>query len=126
MRLTTTALFLLAAATGGCSSGTGPICTADYRPGLTIEVRDAKTNVPIAAASTIVIRDGSYVETLGITVEGGGNSLSKSGAYERAGTYSVEVSRAGYASLTLSGIVVTRDECHVIGRVVAAALTPLP
>ena len=126
MRLTTTGLFLLAAATGGCSSFTPIACTTDYRPGLTIEVRDARTNAPIAAASTIVIRDGDYVETLSNPVGGGGTDLSKSGAYERAGTYSVQVSRAGYASQTFSGIVVTRDECHVIGRVIAAALAPLP
>ena len=126
MRLTTIVLCLLAAVTSGCSSFTPIACTTDYRPGLTIEVRDAKTNAPIATAALIIIRDGDYTETLGIPVEGGPISLSKSGAYERAGTYSVQVSQGGYASQTFSGIVVTRDQCHVIGRVIAAALTPLP
>lgn len=46
------------------------------------------------------------------------------GAYERAGTYTVIVSHPGYRQWQRMGVVVERDECHVIPEAVEARLTP--
>ena len=118
---------LLAIVAAGCSACTAPIaCTADLRPGLVVQVRDEQTNAPIAASSIVVIRDGDYVESLAVRVEGGALALSRQGAYERAGTYTVEVSHAGYLTLGIPGVVVPRDQCHVITNTIAASMRPVP
>ena len=126
-RLTRAAAGILLLAIGACSSSaTDPvICTAEARPALVVEIRDAKTLAPIAAAAVVEVRDGSFVETLSPGQDGFVTQLQRWGVYERAGTYTIEVRRSGYATLTLAGIVVGRDQCHVITRTIQANLTPL-
>lgn len=41
-----------------------------------------------------------------------GGQLAAAG--ERAGTYTVTIGHAGYASFTQTNVVVNRDACHVI------------
>lgn len=90
-------------------------CTADYRPGLRISAVDARTGEPVDRFSGYV-RDGAHVDSL----RGPGGA-----AGERPGTYSVEVRAPGYAPWDTAGVVVTSDECHVIGKSVRAELVPL-
>lgn len=110
-----------------CSPTDPTVCTLEARAGITVEIRDARTFAPIAAAATVEIRDGGYVETIGAVTGGGGaTDLQKWGAYERAGTYTVTVQRPGYATLTIPGIVVASGVCHVVTVTVQANLTALP
>jgi len=44
--------------------------------------------------------------------------------YEREGTDTITVRRAGYATWTRTGVTVTRDECHVRPVTVTARLQP--
>ncbi len=86
------------------------VCTSILVPGLQVEVRDAATGDPAEGVMGLAI-DGAFVDTL----EG---DLTReppilSGAHERAGTYEVVVSGAGYKTWRQRGVKVGRDECHV-------------
>ena len=107
-----------------CTAPSGDVvCTLDFRYGLTIYVRDAVTGAGIADGATVVVRDGSFVDSLTTPFPGsppGNGSFASAG--ERAGTYSVTVRRSGYQTWFANGIVVTADQCHVIGKEVVAQL----
>ncbi|WP_411280801.1 hypothetical protein [Gemmatimonas sp.] len=109
------ALFTL----GACSSSsTDPIvCDASARAGITVTIKDAETMAPLAANARGVVRDGAYVDSLTLT-----GPDSRAAAYERAGTYSVEVRLTGYQNFNTSGVRVTVGTCHVNAQVVSAVL----
>jgi hypothetical protein len=115
---------LLAAGTllmAGCIEIGDPVaCTADFRYGILVEVRDAGTDLPLAGARGAV-HDGAYVDSL----RSWGNSSAFAAAGERAGVYLVEVQKSGYQPWTANNVVVTRDECHVRQVQVVARLQPL-
>jgi hypothetical protein len=105
------------------------LCTADMRPAVIVEIRDARTNAPLALGALGVVRDGAYVDSLrpaeALTADM--NTLvSRAAAHERPGVYAIEMQRAGYASFAASDVRVDRDACHVVTARVQAALTPLP
>jgi hypothetical protein len=99
----------------------GPICTMIFVYGLAVEIRDAVTGAGIAAGAVAVAREGSYSETL---EHGPVDSVSVHGAGERAGTYTITVSRPGYVAWTSPPIKVTADQCHVQPVLVKARLAP--
>lgn len=104
---------------GACSSAsTDPIvCDASARAGITVTIKDAETQEPLAASARGVVRDGAYVDSLMLA-----GPDSRVAAYERAGTYSVEVRLSGYQHFNTSGIRVTKGTCHVNAQVVPALL----
>lgn len=55
---------------------------------------------------------------------GPGSFLAAAG--ERAGTYDVKIGRPGYSSFSRSGVVVTRNECHVNPVLLEARLLKQP
>ncbi|WP_396199686.1 hypothetical protein [Gemmatimonas sp.] len=112
------ALFTL----GACSSSpTAPIvCDASARAGITVTIKDAETLVPLAATARGVVRDGAYVDSLMLVAPD-----TRVAAFERAGTYSVEVRLTGYQNFTASGVRVTAGTCHVNAVVVPALLLKL-
>ena len=88
-------------------------CTDSQVIGLRIQVRDASTGAALCD-SAVVAFDGSYQEYLsnfGAPVA----PCVYSGAAERAGTYRVLVSRAGYVSTEITGLVVSKEDgdCHI-------------
>jgi hypothetical protein len=88
-------------------------------------VRDSVTQVPAGHGAIATVQDGSYQETLFyLGSVSSFDSLTFSGAIERAGTYSIRVNKAGYHSWTRAGVTVTRDECHVIPAQVDVKLQP--
>lgn len=92
---------LLAAA---CSSDSTPpvaSCAAAYTPSILAHVRDSVTDAPIADAALGVIQDRTIVDTLRYF---GSDEIAGGG---KAGTYSVVISRAGYADWTITNIQVT-------------------
>jgi hypothetical protein len=60
---------------------------------------------------TVIVRDGIYSDTAQARVRR--NAPTVSAAYERAGTYIVQVRHAGYREWERRNVHVTRDECHV-------------
>lgn len=113
------ALGLFAAATGSFACGvigTG-VCTLEYAYGIYGTVTG-----PGGAAVpgvNISITSGTYMETANLI-----DGTNYVGAGEREGTYLVTFSAPGYQTRTVSGVVVTGDECHVTPVRVDAVMTP--
>lgn len=99
-------LVIVAAGISACSKGT-TMCTMEARSAIAVVVRDSLTGAGLAATSVAVVREDTFVDTLR------GVDSVVSGAYERAGTYRVEVSSPGYRTWRRDGVRVGRDECHV-------------
>src|SRR5688500_9215973 len=78
------------------------VCTLEYRMGLTVEVRDARTGAPAAAGALGVAGTGTYEEVL--QEAGPEGALLLLGLGERPGTYLVEISRAGYEPWAAEGV----------------------
>src|SRR5262245_25348558 len=108
---------LLAAVAGlvGCSDQQG-ICTTEMRRAIEVEVRDAASNEYIAGVTRGVVRDGSFVDSLRVVGEIGGDpalSTILGGADERPGIYAVSLEADGWESWDTTGVVVASDACHV-------------
>lgn len=118
-------LCLTASSGFACSveSPSGKICTAQFVYGLNVSVRDSATGADLSSGSTVVVRDGNFVDSLTTPYPGSPYGIFSS-AGERAGTYSVTVRRAGYRTWTRTGVAVTADECHVRPMSVIALLQP--
>lgn len=96
----------------GClGDPSGPVaCTAEARPGVTVEVLDGLTSEPLADGSVLTLREGTYLETAEESISG----RYLSGAWERAGTYEVRVDREGFVPWRSAEVVVFADVCHVV------------
>lgn len=68
---------------------------------------------------TVVATSGNYSETLQFFDP---QNPIFYGAYERAGTYTITVTKAGRQTYVSQPIVVTRDICHVIPQTVMVLL----
>jgi hypothetical protein len=86
-------------------------CTDQFVYGLNVIVLDAVTGNPIFQDIEVKAVDGAYQELLELVP---GLEYAFVGAGERAGTYIVTVTKAGYQTYTSAPIVLARDECHVI------------
>ena len=86
-------------------------CTDQFVYGLNVIVLDAVTGNPIFQDIEVKAVDGTYQEILELVPS---SEYAFVGAGERAGTYVVTVTKAGYQTYTSAPIVLTRDECHVI------------
>lgn len=105
--ITACLLALLCAGTG-CVLGT-EYCTADYRYGLTVVVRDSVTSALAIDSTVVTAQDGAYVEVLAVSFD----SLAFIGAGERPGRYAISVARLGYLPWLREGVKVSKDGCHV-------------
>jgi hypothetical protein len=113
---------LFAALLAGCGDAIGPpACTADFRYGISIEVRDGATGEGAAIGAEGTITEGDYIENLEIF---GDDTML--GAGERAGTYDIRISKTSYNDWTASPVTVTADECHVNPVALEANLIPSP
>lgn len=94
-------------------------CTEELRAGLEVTVRDGIGGAFLTEGVTVVAIDNEYKETL----ENFAGSNTFVGAYERAGTYTISISKEGYRDSTPSEpVVVGEDLCHVITESVAVIL----
>jgi hypothetical protein len=108
-----------------CSGSTSPVCTQEFRPGIAVYVNDSVTHAGIASGASLVVRDGSYKDS--VAAPDGRPDLNTSplfAAGERAGTYQVEVTKTGYAVWMKSDVRVTANECHVNTVTLTALLQP--
>lgn len=120
MRRILMASVFLAAACGGRGETEDPdqsdvVCTMEARPALTVTALDAQTGTRVRGA-TVRATTGDFSENL---AEFDGQY---SGAHEREGTYTIVISHPDYQQWQRAGIVVGRDECHVITEQVEARL----
>ncbi len=98
------------------------VCTLEAKAGLNITVKDASTNAVLSDGVTVTAQDGTYTETLEQLPN---NEIPVFiGAWERAGTYVITISKEGYQTFTSEPIVVTADVCHVIPQVLTLNLQP--
>lgn len=100
------------------------VCTTEIRPAVSLTVMDSLTGLggPMSAL-TITIRDGVARDSVFVsTLAAGIAPFSLGLAYERKGTYQLDVTAAGYAPWSRAGVSVTGDLCHVTTVVVTARL----
>ena len=107
----------------GCSTSISPVCTQEVRPALTVYVKDSLTNAGTASGASLVVRDGSYEDSVAAPVASLDNSPLNAAA-ERAGTYEVTVTKNGYATWVKSNVRVTKNLCHVNTVTLTALLQP--
>jgi hypothetical protein len=94
-------------------------CTREARAGITVDVRDSVTNALAGRGSRVIAREGAVADTSSDTsISDGPFSL----VFERAGTYTVSVTQAGYQPWTKAGVQVTNGSCHVNAVAVTARL----
>ena len=94
----------------------GMVCTDELRAGITVEVRDALTGTPAACGASGEARDGTYIAPLtdeGRCTEAPMTWAYLTGAWERAGVYTVAIRKPGYRDWVQEQVVVTADACHV-------------
>lgn len=127
-RLALSAPLLLAACQSAVAPGEGILCTGHMAPAVEVVVVDARSGAYVARGARGTVRDGSFSDTLSRARSLGAppedTLVSLQGAYERPGTYTVAVERAGYRPWQQGGVTVTRDACHVNTVLLTARLEP--
>ena len=134
MRPRRVAALIVSAALAWVGCGIEPrLCTTEARSGLVLRVTDAVTGEPALRGSSVRVVDGSYSERVSVDADGipvietsggGRTQLPPSvfgevfaGAYERAGTYQVTVSKPGYREWSRRVRLAAEPECgHVEGQ----------
>src|SRR5258708_18744448 len=114
MRKPSIGLYSILLGAVACSGSTSPVCTLELRPAVAVYVKDFSTNAGIASGASLVVREGSYEDS--VAFSNSSPDLDNSAlvaAGERAGTYQVTVIKPGYAVWLQSNVRVTSNECHV-------------
>jgi hypothetical protein len=84
-------------------------CTAIAVSALNVTTRDGATGAPICNASVIAMEGAGPEIALRQT-----GQCTYAGAEERAGEFRLYATAPGYETTRVAGVVVGRDECHVI------------
>lgn len=113
---------------GACGFITSPdhvVCTAEFRYGITVYVKDSVTLAPAASGATLIARDGAWADTVSYPADSANyDAAAMPTAGERAGIYSLTVRKPGYLDWVNPRVVVTADACHVHPVVVTALIAP--
>lgn len=115
-------ILALAVGSWGCSDNTGN-CQAVVEPGLILEIRDSVTGLGLAAAAVATASEGTFSDTLRYI--GDPDSAVRQGVDERAGTYTVTVTRPNYQTWTRTNVLVTETACHVQPVQIDVLLQPM-
>jgi hypothetical protein len=119
-RAATFSILVLSTVLAGCSEWGA--CTLSVEPGVVVEIRDAADETPIAATASASVTDGGFQDSLRLY----DGSLTRAGADERAGNYTVQVVHAGYVTWEQTGVRVRDTGCHVDTVTLRADLRRLP
>src|SRR5437868_5189714 len=101
-------IVLVAVALSSCAATDLPGCTDLAAAGINVQVISSPSGEPLCDA-TVVAEDGAFKETLQA------NGCRYFGVFERAGTYKITASHPDHDRVVENGVVVTKDECHVVG-----------
>jgi hypothetical protein len=107
-----------------CDILTGRVCTDEAVSGINVRVRDSVSDRPAGFGTTVLAKDGAYVESL--TFSGAIDSMTFFGAFERPGRYTVEVTNPEYHPWRRTDLTVKNGPCHVVPVSVEARLQQLP
>lgn len=97
------------------------VCEYWVLPAVAVEAVDAGTGAALTATAAGFVREGSYTDSLQ-WCSTGNYPGTRCGAFERPGTYEVEVRHQGYSTWATHGVVVTMGSCHVNTVMVTARL----
>ena len=120
-------LSIVALAVGGavlmaaCNQGAGGACQTDKVPGLNISVVDTAGNAGNVLNVKIVVRDGTWGDSISGTTRNVTNFLT---AFDRPGTYAITVTGTAVKTFAITGVVVQQNGCHVRERDVTATMVP--
>lgn len=125
-RVKTFSTLVIAVVLLGCSSSPmEAVCTLEFRYGLVVYVNDSLTNTPVASGASLVVRDGSYKDSVAYPAASPDlNALPLASAGERAGTYQVTVTKPGNLPWSMNNVRVTANQCHVNQVKLTARLVP--
>jgi len=104
-----------------CTSNDLVICTAQFVPGIVVEVQDSVSGASRVQGAQGAVHDGPFLDSLRPH-----SPTSLQAAGERPGTYNVTLSHAGYADWVRTGVQVERGVCHVQTVTLQALLQPSP
>jgi hypothetical protein len=77
-----------------------------------LTVVDAATGSALEVDAAVIVTEGQFTET--ITIQAFPAAPQRGGfAYERPGTYRIEVQAPGYVTRVMPSVRVTKDDCHV-------------
>ena len=107
LRTVSLAFLVASTALSGCSEWVG--CTTSVEPGVVVEIRDAVDGTPMAATALGSVIEGSFQDSLRLY----DGSLTRAGADEREGTYTLRVLHPGYVTWEQAGVRVRDRGCHV-------------
>jgi len=105
-----------------------PVTVCEYwvLPAVEVEITDAATGNTLSEYAVGVVRDGAYGDSLRICGSTPAEGASRCAAYERPGTYEVEVRHAGYEVWSARGVAATKGPCHVNTVALKAQLVRAP
>lgn len=125
------ALLLALLFTAACGEATlsGVGCPEIARASIAVTVEDSITAAPIAAGATLIIRDGTFVDSASYPVgqlNADAWALATPNSFERPGTYDVTIRRVGYLQWDREDVEVRMTDCGVAPVVLRARLQPAP
>jgi hypothetical protein len=115
---------VVAAMLSACSDTTATCPPRVPLPAVDVEIREAGTDLPLAAAARGAVRDGAYTDSLQPGRSDGGVLVSRRAAFERPGIYTVEIVAPGYAMWQRTGVVALEGACGVVSATLLAILEP--
>jgi len=89
------------------------VCEYWVLPAVKVEITDAATGNTLSSNAVGTVREGTFVDSLQVCGSMPADSASRCGAWERPGTYEVEVRHAGYEVWSARGVTATKGPCHV-------------
>jgi hypothetical protein len=96
------------------------VCLTYALPAISLQLDSAITSGRTRIVARV--RDGSFFEVDSLDVPSERKSLAF--AWERVGTYDIEITAGGYKRWSRSDVRVTKDRCHVVPQVIRVRLRP--
>ena len=102
--------FALSAAAPGCDGDQGP-CAGEQGYAVQANISDSAAGRPLAYRSSLIIREGTYVDSVSGTSGDSATTAFLLAGRDREGTYDVTVRREGSRLWTRGNVRANRDRC---------------